>query len=149
SFVQREEILQLMEGMLVALTPAVSDKRITTVPFPRITYADSMARYGNDKPDLRFGMEIGDLSEVVRNSGFTVFSNAVATGGSVAGIKVPGAAGYARRELDELTDTAKRYGAMGLVWMAIEGEATEGDSKWQVRSPAGKFLSGQEVDGIV
>lgn len=152
SFVEREDVLQLIEDMLIEMVPAVSDKRIMTVPFPRITYADSMARFGNDKPDMRFGMEITDLQDIVKSSGFAVFSGAIQAGGTVAGIKVPGAAGYARRELDELTETAKRYGAKGLVWMAVEkeaSEATESGAKWQMRSPASKFLSGAEIDGIV
>jgi aspartyl-tRNA synthetase len=152
SFVEREDVLQLIEGMLIELVPATSDKHILTVPFPRLTYADSMARYGNDKPDLRFGMEIANLSEAVKGSGFAVFSGALESGGTVAGIRVPGAAGYARRELDELTETAKRYGAKGLVWVAVEGEANEreeGGSRWQVRPPAAKFLSGKEIDSIV
>lgn len=152
SFVEREDVLQLIEGMLIEMVPAVSDKRIMTVPFPRLTYAESMARFGNDKPDVRFGMEITDLREVVQTSGFAVFSSAIGAGGTVAGIKVTGAAGYTRRELDELTETAKRYGAKGLVWMAIEREAagaTESGSHWEVRSPAAKFLSAAEIDGIV
>jgi aspartyl-tRNA synthetase len=152
SFVEREDILQLIEGLLIELVPAVSDKRIMTVPFPRLSYADSMARYGNDKPDLRFGMEITDLSDVVKGSDFAVFSAALESGGKVAGIHVPGAANYARRELDELTETARKYGAKGLVWMAVEGKATaptESGSSWQVRSPAAKFLSGTELDAII
>lgn len=154
SFIEREDILQLIEGMLIELTPAVSDKRIMQTPFPRITYADSIARYGNDKPDMRFGMEIADLGEAVQGSGFAVFAGALEAGGSVAGIRVPGAGGWTRRELDELTETAKRYGAKGLVWMAIERAAqgegeTEGGSCWAVRSPAAKFLTGAETDGIV
>ncbi|MEO8287163.1 MAG: aspartate--tRNA ligase [Chloroflexota bacterium] len=152
SFVEREDILQLIEGLLIELVPAVSDKQIMTVPFPRLTYAESLAKYGNDKPDIRFGMEINDLAASVGGSSFAVFAGALDSGGTVAGIKVPGAAGYTRRELDDLTETAKRYGAKGLVWMAVEGpatEQTEGGSKWQVRSPAAKFLSGAETDAIV
>lgn len=152
SFVEREDILQLIEGMLIELVPAVSDKHIMTVPFPRITYADSLARYGNDKPDIRFGMELTDLSSAVTNSNFAVFQAALDTSGAVAGIRVPGAAGYTRREIDELTETAKRYGAKGLVWVAIEKRAEEAsgaESAWQVRSPATKFLSGQELDEII
>ena len=75
SFVEREDILQLIEGLLIELVPAVTDKKIMTVPFPRLTYAESMAKYGNDKPDIRFGMEITDLSDAVRNSAFAVFSS--------------------------------------------------------------------------
>ncbi|HST05949.1 MAG TPA: aspartate--tRNA ligase [Chloroflexia bacterium] len=149
SFVEREDILQLVEGMLIQLVPAVSDKKIMTVPFPRITYAESMAKYGNDKPDIRFGLEIAELSGAVPNSAFTVFSSALEAGGLVAGICVPGAAGWARRELDQLTETAKRYGAKGLVWMAVEGENTEGEAKWQVRSPASKFLTPAETNAII
>lgn len=149
SFVEREDILQLIEGLLIELVPAVTDKKIMTVPFPRITYAESMAKYGNDKPDIRFGLEITELSDAVRDSAFAVFSSALQDGGIVAGICVPGAAGWARRELDQLTETAKRYGAKGLVWMAVEGESTEGDAKWQVRSPAAKFLTPAETNAIV
>jgi aspartyl-tRNA synthetase len=152
SFVEREDVLQLIEGMVVEMVPALTDKRLMTVPFPRLTYADSMARYGNDKPDIRFGMEIADLSEAVKGSGFAVFSSALEGGGIVAGIRVPGASGYTRRELDEITETAKRHGARGLVWVAVEGKSSEGGegaSQWQVRSPAAKFLSGTEIDAVV
>jgi aspartyl-tRNA synthetase len=123
-----------------------------TVPFPRLTYAESIARYGNDKPDIRFGMEITDLSECFVGTEFTVFAKTLEDDGLVAGIRVPGGASWARRELDELTETAKRYGAKGLVWIAIEGPATvqaEGGAHWQVRSPAAKFLGGVEIDEIV
>jgi aspartyl-tRNA synthetase len=149
SFVEREDILQLTESMLVEMVPAVGDKRIMQTPFPRLTFTESMARYGNDKPDLRFGMEIEDLSPQVQRSEFAVFSRALEGGkGIVAGIRVPGGGAWARRELDELTETAKRYGAKGLVWMAVESGA-EGGGKWGVRSPAAKFLKPEEVDGIV
>jgi aspartyl-tRNA synthetase len=149
SFVEREDILQLIEGLMIELVPAVTDKKIMTVPFPRITYAESMAKYGNDKPDIRFGLEITDLSDAVRDSAFAVFSSALQPGGLVAGICVPGAASWARRELDQLTENAKRYGAKGLVWMAVEGDNTDGDASWQVRSPAAKFLTPTETDAIV
>ncbi len=150
SFIEREDVLQLIEGLFVEMIETVSDKHVMTFPFPRLTYAESMARYGNDKPDIRFGMELADLSEAVRGSEFAVFSGALASSGMVAGIKVPGAGGYARRELDELTETAKRYGAKGLVWMAVEGRnAGEDSPQWQVRSPAAKFLRAGELDQIV
>jgi aspartyl-tRNA synthetase len=152
SFVVREDILQLIEGMYTGMVPATTERRIMTTPFPRLTYEESMSRFGNDKPDMRFGMELKELNRQVGQSGFAVFSGAIESGGLVAAIKVPGAASYTRRELDDLTETAKRYGAKGLVWMAIEGEATEaqeGGSRWQVRSPAAKFLSGSEIDSII
>ncbi len=147
SFVQREDILQLIEGLLIELVPAVSDKRIQTLPFPRLTYAELMAKYGNDKPDIRFGMEITELNEAVANSAFTVFNSAISSGGLVAAIRVPGSAHWTRRELDDLTETAKRYGAKGLVWMAVESLAE--DKSWQVRSPAAKFLTPEETSAIV
>ena len=149
SFVEREDILQLIEGMLVEMVPAVSDKRIMQTPFPRLTFAESVAKYGNDKPDLRFGMEISVLSAIVRESEFAVFKRALDEGGMVAGIRVPGAGAWVRRELDDLTETAKRYGAKGLVWMAIEQAPDSEPTAWQIRSPAAKFLSGAEIDGIV
>jgi aspartyl-tRNA synthetase len=149
SFIEREDILQLLEGLLIAMVPALSDKRILQVPFPRLSYAESMAKYGNDKPDLRFGMEIADLSEIVRKSEFAVFSRALDEGGKVAGIHVPGAAAWPRRELDDLTETAKRYGAKGLVWVAVESAEGNEPAAWSVRSPAAKFLTGEEIDGIV
>lgn len=148
SFVGREDVLQLTEGLLTELTETVSDKHVMFKPFPRLTYADSVARYGNDKPDLRFGMEITDLGEPLKESSFAVFSSALQSGGIVAGLRVEGAGGYTRRELDELTETAKRYGARGLVWLAVEnGENAEGAAS--LRGPAAKFLSEGEVAGVV
>ena len=147
SFVEREDVLQLLEGLLVALVPAVApDKQLWQVPLPRLTYADILERYGSDKPDLRFGMELRDLSAVVRDSAFVVFRDALASGGAVRAIAVPGAASYTRRELDELTELAKRNGAKGLVWLALEGRDEAG--AWQIRSSAAKFLSQDEISGM-
>ena len=137
SFVEREDILQLIEGLLIELVPAVSERRMMTVPFPRLTYADVLDRYGSDKPDIRFGLEIHDLSDLVADSEFVVFRTALAAGGVVRAIAVPGCAAYTRRELDELTELAKRSGARGLVWLALESQA---DGVWKFRSSAAKFL---------
>jgi aspartyl-tRNA synthetase len=145
SFVEREDILQLIEGMLTEMVPAVSEKRLMTTPFPRLKYADVLERYGNDKPDIRFGMEIHDLGEIVRGSEFAVFRDALQAGGVVRGIAAPGCGGYTRRELDDLTEQAKRAGARGLVWVALENRAPDG---WQLRSPAAKYLQPAEVDGM-
>ncbi|MDQ6693103.1 MAG: aspartate--tRNA ligase [Chloroflexota bacterium] len=146
SFVEREDVLQLIEDMLIRMTEKVSDKKVLFKPFPRITYADAMARFGNDKPDLRFGMEITDLGEVLKDSGFEVFSSVLKSEGMVAGIRVTGAGSYTRREMDELTDRAKRYGARGLVWLAVEGGEAGGIG---LRGPASKFISQDEARGIV
>ena len=147
SFIEREDILQLIEGLLIDLVPATSDKTIQTLPFPRLTYAESMAKYGNDKPDIRFGMEIAGLSDAVRDSSFTVFASTLSNDGLVAGIRVPASAHWTRRELDDLTETAKRYGAKGLIWMAVESRNE--DNTWQVRSPAAKFLTPEETSAII
>jgi aspartyl-tRNA synthetase len=147
SFVEREDVLQLTEGLFSAMIAAVSpDKRLLATPWPRLTYAESMERYGNDKPDLRFGIQIHDLSPHVQGSEFVVFRDALANGGAVKGIAVPGAAGYTRRELDELTEQAKRAGARGLVWLALESRDAAG--AWQIRSSAAKFLRPEEVAGM-
>ena len=144
SFVEREDVLQLTEGLMTELVPAVApDKQIMQTPFPRLTFADVMERYGTDKPDLRFGMELRDLSPIVAGSEFGVFRDTVANGGAVRAIAVPGAGGYTRRELDELTDLAKRSGARGLVWLALESRDAAG--AWQIRSSAAKFLKPDEV----
>ena len=147
SFVQRDDVLDLMEGLFTELTERVTDKKVPFKPFPRLTFEESMRRFGNDKPDLRFGMELSYLDVVVANSGFGVFTSAIESGGTVGGIRVPGAGSYTRRELDELTETAKRYGAKGLVWFAVE-ERAEGAGV-QLRGPAAKFLTEEETAGVV
>ena len=147
SFVQRDDVLDMMEGLFTELTEKVSDKKVGFTPFPRLTFAESMRRFGNDKPDLRFGMELTYLEDVVRNSSFAVFSGALESGGSVAGIRVPGAGSYTRRELDDLTEIAKRYGAKGLVWLAVEAKAEGGGVHF--RGSAAKFLTEEETADIV
>lgn len=146
SFVEREDVLQLIEGLLTEMTTSVTDKRVMFNPWPRLTFAESMARFGNDKPDLRFGMELTYLDEIVKESSFAVFSGALNSGGTVAGIKVEGAGTNTRRELDELTETAKRYGAKGLVWLAVEGGTGESAT---LRGPASKFLNAEETAGVM
>lgn len=147
SFVEREDILQLTESLFIALTEAVNDKRVMFKPFPRLTFEESMRKYGNDKPDLRFGMEIIYIDEPAKTSSFGVFSSAIESGGTVAGLLVPGAGSYTRRELDELTELARRYGAKGLVWLAVEGEGV-GDGT-TLRGPAAKFFSEDEARSII
>lgn len=142
SFVEREDILQLIEGLLVAMVPAVSDKRIQNLPFPRLRYADVLDRFGTDKPDLRFGLELRDLSDLVAGSAFAVFRDALAAGGAVRALAAPGCGSYTRRELDDLTELAKRNGARGLVWVALESKTADG---WQIRSSAAKYLPAPQV----
>jgi len=141
SFVDREDVMGLTEELFRALVPAVCKKRFLREPFPRLTYAEAMDKYGSDKPDIRFEMLLTDLSDLVKDSGFSVFKNAVASGGQVKAICASGCASYTRRQLDELTELAKKLGAKGLVWRALR----EG----QVASPAAKFLSEAETQSIV
>jgi len=139
SFVTQEDVLDLTEllytGMVRELRP---DLNLTT-PFPRLTYADSMRRFGTDKPDLRYGLELTDFTELVRNTEFAVFQGAVESGGAVEGICVPGGASFSRREIDELTETVKTMGARGLVSIAFEAEPRNATEE-QIRSPVLKFL---------
>jgi len=141
SFVEREDILQLMEGLLTALVPAVSDKRVMQSPFPRLTHAEALARYGSDKPDLRFGMLLTDLSDLFAASEFRVFGETVRAGGQVKAIRAPGCAGYTRRQTDELTQFAQERGARGLATIQVREEG--------VHSPIAKFLSEAEMAALL
>jgi aspartyl-tRNA synthetase len=150
SFVDTDDILNLTEGLFIELIGSLQqpqehggvglEMQIQQTPFPRFTYAEAMSRFGCDRPDIRFGMELIDFSDLLKMSGFGVFAKAIAGGGQVKGILAQGAGDYTRRQLDELTDMARRLGAGGLIWMVFEGES--------VRSPAAKFLTGEELTVI-
>jgi aspartyl-tRNA synthetase len=140
TFVDENDIMDLTEQLYIELTERFSTKRIREKPFPRLTYQESMARFGNDRPDLRFGLELQDISDALRQTEFKAFSATLATGGQVKAIIVPGCAGYSRRETDELTEVAKRAGARGLATFAM----TPGE----IRSPVAKFLSAEELAAI-
>lgn len=137
SFVQQEDVMSLMEDLYVLLTEAFSEKTIQQRPFPRLTYKQSMDRFGNDRPDLRFGLELQDVSDALRATEFKAFAGVLAGGGQVKAIVVPECGGYTRREIDEVTDLAKRSGAKGLATIAL----TEG----AIKSPIAKFLSAAEI----
>ncbi len=147
SFVEEDDILNLIEELFTSLVEAVKPTMRVIKPFPRITYDDSMLRYGTDRPDLRYGLEIGDLSDIVADSDFAVFRNAISEGGVVRGIGVPGGATYSRRELDELTAYARERGAKGLVTIALAGggnslaDLTEEGTK----SAAARYLTLEQV----
>jgi aspartyl-tRNA synthetase len=151
SFVEAGDIRALIEGLLIALHGAVSSKRIQQLPFPVISYADAVEYYGIDRPDLRFGQRLFNLSELARTSDFAVFRSAVEGGGEVKGVVWPGGNSLTRRELDELTEAAKRYGAKGLVWIGVAGEAgAEGSFAAEaIRSQAAKFFRPEELAAIV
>ncbi|MCL5292486.1 MAG: aspartate--tRNA ligase [Actinobacteria bacterium] len=140
SFVTQEDILSLFEGLLKAVC-AVAGVDLET-PFPRLTYGEAVDRYGTDKPDLRYGLEIEDISDVFKDCGFKVFSDALDGGGSVRGIVAPGCGGYSRSQIDELAQVAVDNGAKGLAWIAI---GPEGD----IKSPIAKFLTEGEIEGSI
>jgi aspartyl-tRNA synthetase len=140
SFAHRDDILDLIEGMVTEMVSSVRPDKTLPTPFPRLSYAEAMARYGTDKPDLRFGMELIDLTEVVRESEFRVFSGTAASDGQIKGIRAPGCADYSRRQTDELTELVKAEGAKGLVTLAYTDE--------EVKGPVAKFLSNQELEAI-
>lgn len=139
SFWGREDVLDTIETVLKAVVSEVRGLTITE-DFPRITWQEAMDRYGSDKPDIRFDMEITDLTDIVTDSEFGVFSKTIADGGTVRGINA-GAQEWARSRADALTERARELGAGGLVWMVVEEDGT-------LRSPVAKFLSESEQNGI-
>ncbi len=144
SFVEEGDVLQLMEDMFVSLVETVKPSMKLPKPFPRLSYDEVMERYGTDKPDIRFGLEIRDLSDVVAGSEFGVFKSAVKAGGKVRGLSAPGCGGYTRKQLDELIDLSKLFGAKGLVALALVEEAG-GLAVDKASSAAAKFVSPEEI----
>lgn len=139
SFLTRDTLLHMMEEMFVTLFKEVLDVNLET-PFPRFTYQEVMERFGTDKPDLRFGMELVDLSDVLSQSSFQVFSKALATGGQVKAINVKGAAHWSRKEIDRWGEVAISLGAKGLAWIAMKGGSAKG--------PIAKFLTEEELKAV-
>jgi aspartyl-tRNA synthetase len=140
TFVQESDVMALIEELYIGLTERFSEKRILETPFPRLTYKEAMDRFGSDRPDLRFGLELHDVSTAFRGTEFRAFAQTLAAGGQVKSIVVPGCSGYTRREIDELTEVATRAGAKGLAAFAVEAEG--------IRSPVAKFLSAPELAAI-
>lgn len=139
SFWEREDILETIEKVLAAVVEELRGEEVP-LPFPRLTWSEAMNRYGVDKPDLRFGMEIVDLTDHLAETEFGVFKGAIEAGGTVRGINV-GAREWSRATADKITDVAKGLGAKGLVWMVVEDDGT-------LRSPIAKFLSEMEQGAI-
>lgn len=140
SFVDMDDILPLLEKLLVRIFADIAGKKISS-PFPRLSYTEAMERYGSDKPDTRFGLELVDVADIVKNSGFKVFTDVIAKGGRVKGICAKNCAGMARREIDALTDYVNIYGAKGLAYIVL---AEDG-----LKSPIIKFFSEEEIQKII
>ncbi len=147
SFVDEEDVIKLLEELFTAMIRALKPEKRMITPFPRLSYAEAMDRYGLDKPDLRFGMEIRDLSDIVAGSDFAIFSSAVASGGRVKGICAPGCAAYTRSQIDELNKLAQSLGAKGLVTISLGSSAggLENLTGEMVRSAVAKYLSLDQI----
>jgi aspartyl-tRNA synthetase len=143
SFVTREEVMSLIEDMFTKMVQQViPQKRLLASPWPRLTYQEAMERFGKDNPDLRYGMELKDLTDLAAGSGFQVFETVAAAGGHVRGINAAGLGDYSRKQIDELTEYVKQFGAKGLAYIAIGSDGEQ-------RSPFTKFLAPERVEKIL
>ena len=137
SFADSDDVISMQEGLLKRIMKELKGIDIDT-PFPRLTYKEAMERYGSDKPDTRFDIELNKLNDIFEESDFMVFKDALETGGDIRGISVPGgAAEFSRKKIDKLTDEAKHYGAKGLLWIKVEEDGFS--------SSASKFLNDAEL----
>jgi aspartyl-tRNA synthetase len=147
SFIDEEDILKLIEEMFTAMVEQVVPKKKVIKPFPRISYREAMEKYGSDKPDLRFGMEMADLSDIAVRSEFTLFKKAVVGGDKIKGICAKGCATYSRAQLEELNKFVQGYGAGGLLTFALGSSAGDIDQLTgeMVKSVAAKYLTLEQV----
>ena len=143
SFVDETSVRGFVEQMVIEVTKRTRpDRPMQQLPFPVFTYEEALEHYGSDKPDLRYGMELIDLGAALpAATGFKVFDDVRASGGRIRAIRVPGKGGIARSEIDDLTERAKRHGASGLVWIALQPDG-------EIKSPIAKFLSPESVEAI-
>jgi aspartyl-tRNA synthetase len=141
SFVQRDDVLALVEQLYTEMIPAVTpNKQLLSSPWPKFSYREVVEKYGSDKPDLRFGVELIDVSDVFSKSEFKVFQSALETGGVVKCILAPGCADYSRKEVEALTESAKALGAKGLATLAVTNEGLKGT--------AAKFVKPEEAESV-
>jgi aspartyl-tRNA synthetase len=139
SFVEREDVLTLVEEMMAYIFHSTLGVELET-PFPRLTYQEALDRFGSDKPDLRFGLELKDITDLVADCQFKVFASVCAQGGRVKGLRVPGCSHYSRKDIDDLTKMAAVYGAKGLAWISLGDEGP--------KSPILKFFSAGELEAL-
>jgi len=143
SFVERDDVMNLIEDMFTRMVAEiVPHKRLLASPWPRLTYQQAMDRFGKDNPDLRFGLELVDITDLAPHSGFKVFQDVVASGGHVRGINAKGLGEYSRKQIDELTDYVKQFGAKGLAYLAV---AVDGE----YRSTFSKFLPADTLQQLL
>lgn len=139
SFVDRQDVMDTMEAMIIHVLSEVKGVKVPS-PIPRLSYQEAMDRFGSDKPDTRFAMEIRDVTGHTGQSEFRVFAETIKTGGVIKGLNVKGGASFTRRQIDQLSEQAVSLGAKGLMWFALEES--------QVRSPIAKFLSEGELEAV-
>jgi aspartyl-tRNA synthetase len=143
SFVAEDDVMATVEEMVIRVSAeAVPDRPIARVPFPRMTYEEALARYGSDKPDVRFGMELVDLGSAVDGTDLRVFTDALAAGGAIHGLVAAGCAGFSRRQTDELTDLAIRHGAGGLIHLGVESAGT-------LKGPVARHLPPETQERVI
>ncbi len=141
SFVQRDDVLALVEQLYTEMIPIVTPhKKLLSSPWPKFSYREVIEKYGSDKPDLRFGMELIDVSDVFAKSEFKVFQSALEAGGVIKCIVAPGCAAYSRKEVDALTESARAFGAKGLATLAVTSEGLKGT--------AAKFVKPEEAEAV-
>lgn len=143
SFVTQEDVLQLIEGMTIDVVSQLSTKQMAT-PFPRFTYDESMRRFGNDKPDIRFGLELVDLGKIARESTFSVFLDTLQSGGEVKAVRYPGGAALSRKEVEELQTFCKEFGAKGLATVSVHEPTPAG-----VKSAIAKFFTEEQLQQLL
>ncbi|MEJ2263083.1 MAG: aspartate--tRNA ligase [Anaerolineales bacterium] len=142
SFVQREDVMRLTEDLFTQLVATVvPQKHLLSSPWPRLSYQEAMKRFGKDNPDLRFGLELKDITDLAPRSGFKVFEEAVSKGGHVRGLNAKGLGDYSRRQIDELTEYVKQFGAKGLAYLAYPSDG-------EMRSSFAKFVSPEVLQAI-
>jgi aspartyl-tRNA synthetase len=139
SFIDRDDIIRVMEGLIAKVFKEAKDVDVQ-LPIERMTYAEAIRRFGVDNPDLRFDLELCELTDLVKGAGFKVFADVAASGGIIKGLNAKGCAGFSRKEIDDLTEFAKIYGAKGLAYVKIENNA------WH--SPIAKFFTPEEITSI-
>lgn len=140
AFVEQEDVLRIAEGFVAALWKEIKGVDLA-LPFDRITYNQALTRYGSDKPDRRFGLELRGCNDLFQKSEFGVFTKVLEFNGAIAGLCLPGGSSYSRKNIDELTEHVKRYGAKGLVWLKVTEEGLEGGTA--------KYLSDTEITGLI
>ncbi len=142
SFVERDDVLLLVEQLMTEMVGSVAEKNILYTPFPRLSYPEAIERFGTDRPDMRFGLELKDVSDIVSQGDFKVFTDAVQSGGKVRALVAPGLGGYSRKEIAEMEEIAKEAGAKGLATIAVEQDGS-------IRSSIARFFTEELIHELI